>query len=150
MAPFDVVLPSRPAIPESVVQPDICVICDELKIQEKRCYGPPDLVVEILSPSTRRKDLNQKRMLYESHGVREYWVVDPEMPEIQSFIPDESGRFKISAKAGHGEILRSHCFPDLEIDVDFIFRNTVSEPQHGYRRIRKKESRMMERRMVRI
>ena len=71
MAPFDVVLPSRPDIAESVVQPDICVICDELKIQEKRCYGPPDLVVEILSPSTRRKDLNQKRMLYESHGVRE-------------------------------------------------------------------------------
>ena len=79
-APFDVFLPEFPIESENtidtIVQPDISVICDSTKIIEKGCLGAPDLVVEILSPSTSKRDLNEKFQLYERSGVKEYWIVD--------------------------------------------------------------------------
>ena len=88
-APFDVILPVFPIQDENeidtIVQPDICVICDPSKIIEKGCLGAPDLIVEILSPSTSKKDLNEKFQLYEKHGVKEYWIVDPGNKYIQVF-----------------------------------------------------------------
>ena len=88
-APFDVLLPIFPIEDENkintVVQPDISVICDSTKIIEKGCLGAPDLIIEILSPSTSKKDLNEKFQLYEKHGVKEYWVVDPGNKYIQVF-----------------------------------------------------------------
>ncbi len=80
-APFDVMLPDFPIGKEdeidTVVQPDMSVICDSSKIIDKGCLGAPDLIIEILSPSTSKKDLNEKFQLYEKHGVKEYWIVDP-------------------------------------------------------------------------
>ncbi len=88
-APFDVLLPAFPIKNEgeidTVVQPDISVICDPSKIVESGCLGAPDLIVEILSPSTSKKDLNEKFQLYEKHGVKEYWIVDPGNKYIQVF-----------------------------------------------------------------
>ena len=88
-APFDVMLPTSPIENndkiDTIVQPDISVICDPSKIIEKGCLGAPDLIIEILSPSTSKKDLNEKFQLYEKHGVREYWVVDPGNKYIQVF-----------------------------------------------------------------
>ena len=88
-APFDVFLPVSPIKDEdeidTVVQPDISVICDPSKIIEKGCLGAPDLIIEILSPSTSKKDLNEKFNLYEKHGVKEYWVVDPGNKYIRVF-----------------------------------------------------------------
>jgi Uma2 family endonuclease len=79
-APFDVRLPrgSEPddAI-DTVLQPDISVVCELGKLDERGCRGAPDLVVEVLSPSTADRDHLTKRALYERHGVREYWVVHP-------------------------------------------------------------------------
>jgi Uma2 family endonuclease len=81
VAPFDVVLPEWPGQARdeatNVVQPDLSVICDRSRLREWGCYGAPDLVVEILSPHTSKKDLNEKFALYEKHRVAEYWVVDP-------------------------------------------------------------------------
>jgi Uma2 family endonuclease len=79
-APFDVLLPKADEADDevdSVVQPDIMVFCDPSRIRTANARGAPDLVVEILSPSTSRKDQNEKHRLYERAGVREYWVVDP-------------------------------------------------------------------------
>jgi Uma2 family endonuclease len=79
-APFDVLLPEGEEPDgevDTIVQPDIVVYCDPSKLTEAGARGAPDLVVEILSPSTSKKDLNEKFSLYERHGVREYWVVDP-------------------------------------------------------------------------
>jgi Uma2 family endonuclease len=79
-APFDVLLPNGDEADDevdTVVQPDIVVYCDTSKLTKRGARGAPDLVVEILSPSTSRKDQNEKFRLYEKHGVREYWVVDP-------------------------------------------------------------------------
>jgi Uma2 family endonuclease len=88
-APFDVMLPNFPMKNKdeinTIVQPDISVICDPSKIIEKGCLGAPDLVIEILSPSTSKKDLNEKFQLYEKHGVKEYWIVDPGNKYIQVF-----------------------------------------------------------------
>ncbi len=88
-APFDVMLPGFPVESENeidtIIQPDISVICDSSKIIEKGCLGAPDLIVEILSPSTSKKDLNEKFQLYEKHGVKEYWVVDPGNKYIRVF-----------------------------------------------------------------
>lgn len=79
-APFDVLLPEGEEADDeidTVIQPDIVVYCDRSKITEAGGRGAPDLVVEILSPSTSKKDQHEKFALYERHGVREYWVVDP-------------------------------------------------------------------------
>lgn len=79
-APFDVRLPrdgEPDDVVETVVQPDISVVCDLGKLDERGCRGAPDLVVEVLSPSTAGRDHLTKRALYERHGVREYWLVHP-------------------------------------------------------------------------
>ncbi len=79
-APFDVRLAEKKETHNkcsNVVQPDISIICDQKKIDEKGCAGAPDLIVEILSPSTASKDQVKKRRLYERHGVKEYWLIHP-------------------------------------------------------------------------
>jgi Uma2 family endonuclease len=77
-APFDVRLPQSDEADDdidTVVQPDLVVVCDRNKLDEKGCRGAPDLVIEILSPHTAHKDLNEKFLLYERSGVKEYWIV---------------------------------------------------------------------------
>jgi len=79
-APFDVRLPEPGEADDetaTVVQPDIVVICDETKLDDKGCRGAPDWIIEILSPSTASRDHVKKKALYERHGVREYWLVHP-------------------------------------------------------------------------
>jgi Uma2 family endonuclease len=80
IAPFDVRLPERDESDdeiETVVQPDLVVVCDASKLDEKGCRGAPDWVIEVLSPSTASKDHVRKKSLYERHGVREYWLIHP-------------------------------------------------------------------------
>lgn len=78
--PFDVILPEEGETFETasnIVQPDITVICDKNKITKKGCLGAPDLIIEILSPSSARRDTKDKRRLYQKFGVKEYWIADP-------------------------------------------------------------------------
>jgi Uma2 family endonuclease len=95
-APFDVLLPRGNEDDDEVdtiVQPDISVFCDKSKITERGARGAPDLVVEILSPSTSKKDLKDKFELYEKHGVREYWVIDPSAWSVWVYRLTSAGRF---------------------------------------------------------
>ena len=78
VAPYDVCLNSLGDEDDTVVQPDILVVCDEAKIDKKRCNGAPDMVIEILSPSTSKRDLLTKLIKYQKAGVQEYWIVDPD------------------------------------------------------------------------
>ena len=73
-APFDVKLSDRPLI---IVQPDIMIICDKDKLDENRCNGAPDFIIEIISPSNASDDYIRKLYYYQNYGVREYWIVDP-------------------------------------------------------------------------
>lgn len=80
LAPFDVRLPRENESKDdirSIVQPDLTIVCDRSKLDEQGCKGAPDLIVEILSPATMKKDLGVKLRLYERAGVLEYWVVHP-------------------------------------------------------------------------
>jgi Uma2 family endonuclease len=96
-APFDVRLPTNGETADdriyNVVQPDICVVCDPAKLDERGCIGAPDLVVEVISPSTSKKDLNQKFFLYEKSGVHEYWVVYPNDKAVIVFLLQPDGKY---------------------------------------------------------
>ena len=79
IAPFDVRLPEREKRDEdiaTVVQPDLVIVCDDNKLDERGCKGAPDLVIEIISPGSAGRDRKTKRELYQKHGVLEYWIVD--------------------------------------------------------------------------
>lgn len=78
-APFDVKLSDKPL---TIVQPDIMVVCDKDKLDGKRCNGAPDFIIEIVSPGNPADDYVRKLYYYETHGVREYWIVDPQRKSI--------------------------------------------------------------------
>ncbi len=124
-APFDVRLPRKDSLASdgkifTVVQPDLCVICDENKLDEKGCLGAPDLVIEILSPGNSKKEMNEKFDLYEETGVREYWMVEPAENAVYIYILNEDGKY-IGLKPVTS-MLKSSIFPDLEINLEEIFQ----------------------------
>jgi len=125
-APFDVLLPESREEPEdevtTVVQPDLSVICDRSKLTEKGCFGAPDLVVEILSPHTSRKDMNEKLSLYERHGVREYWIVDPGNKYVHVYVLSQSGAYpKTPALYLADATLATGVLPGLSINLPKVF-----------------------------
>ncbi len=123
-APFDVRLPEKDEADEAiinVVQPDIVVICDLSKIDDKGCRGAPDWIIEVLSPFTSSKDHIAKRLLYERMGVREYWLVHPLDEMITIFILGADGKFEPSVfQEGKGQI-KVTALPDLTLDLDAVF-----------------------------
>ena len=123
-APFDIRFPkgSEPDDEiETVVQPDILVVCDEKKLDDKGCRGAPDLIIEILSPSTASKDCIKKKALYEKHGVKEFWIVDPtnRLVTIHTLQPDHL--FGKPIIYGEGDTVKVGLFPGLEVDLGKIF-----------------------------
>ena len=123
IAPFDVRLPIPSAKKDTtVVQPDICIICDISKLDDHGCNGAPDLIVEILSPGNSKHDADTKFRLYEEAGVQEYWMVEPE--EKLVFIYTLQNGIYIGLKPfSEGEIINSPRFPELKIEVEAIFFN---------------------------
>lgn len=121
VAPFDVRLPIKSAKKDAtVVQPDICIICDEDKIDDKGCNGAPDLIVEILSPKNSKHDVHTKFNLYLESGVKEYWIVKPEarIVLVYSLIKEE---YIGSKPFSEGEIIKSTLFPEMKIAVEDVF-----------------------------
>lgn len=78
-APFDVVLSKKPL---TIVQPDIMIVCDKDKLDEQRCNGAPDFIIEIVSPGNPSDDYIKKAYYYKNYGVREYWIVDPQRKTV--------------------------------------------------------------------
>ncbi len=119
-APLDVVLTDT-----DVVEPDLLFIARAhlARITEANLQGPPDLAVEILSESTRRRDEVTKRHLYERHGVPEYWIVDPVLETVKVFRPGGDGRYRRAAELSleTGDVLESPLFPGLEIPLAELF-----------------------------
>lgn len=124
-APFDVRLPdpkksSGDEQVFSVVQPDICIICDKGKLDDRGCIGAPDLIVEILSPATRKKDLNEKFKLYEQSGVLEYWIVQPNDQTVTVF-DLTNDKYLLRKIYGAEEMISGGVFPELVIDLTKVF-----------------------------
>lgn len=126
-APFDVRLPVKNRKKDNevttVVQPDICVICDEAKLDSRGCCGAPDLVVEILSPGNSKKEIRLKHELYEEAGVKEYWIVNPEEENIVVFVLNNERKFSGLKMYASGDTIQSLAVPGLNIDLNEIFTN---------------------------
>lgn len=118
--PFDVRFPQKgESQVYTVVQPDLCVVCDFEKIDNKGCVGAPDLVVEILSPGNSKKEMKSKFALYQEEGVREYWVVDPERELVFVYVA-ENKKFKPTIPIAD-DYVYSTIFPDFKIHTSDLF-----------------------------
>jgi Uma2 family endonuclease len=126
-APFDVRLP----LPshrikgnkiDTVVQPDLCVICDKKKLDEQGCIGAPELIVEILSPGNSKKEMKEKLELYELAGVQEYWVVDAEHSLVFSYILDAAThKFVAQMPLTDEDVLKSKVLEGFELPLIEVF-----------------------------
>ena len=124
-APFDVRLPrlNKKMQKEiiTVVQPDICVICDEKKLDKKGCLGAPDLIIEILSPGNSKKEMREKFEIYEESGVKEYWIVNVMDKNVLIYTLNEVGKFIGQRPYVEDEIMNSFAFPELSVDLNQVF-----------------------------
>lgn len=112
-APFAVFLKDNDEN-ESYVEPDISVICDPDKIDDKGCHGSPDWIIEIVSSSSRKMDYSRKQFLYLEAGVLEYWIVDPIKEAILIYRQSEDW---VPLFARFGEKVKSGIYDDLEIVI---------------------------------
>lgn len=121
VAPFDVRLPSPDGKHDTVVQPDICVVCDESKLDVQGCHGAPDLVVEVLSPGNSLKEMREKYSLYEEAGVKEYWLISPENPSLILYVRNSEGKFIGLQPLTNQDQLSTELFPGLSVDLSKVF-----------------------------
>ncbi len=125
VAPFDVLLPDADGqiddeVP-TVVQPDLSVICDRAKLTSWGCTGAPDWIIEILSPYTAHKDLHGKLELYQRHGVREYWLVDPGNRCLHVYTRGDDGRYSDPEVWVAPAEVRTAVLPGLVLDLITVF-----------------------------
>ncbi|WP_044018583.1 Uma2 family endonuclease [Thermoanaerobacter italicus] len=106
---------------KTVVEPDIIVVCDKSKLDDEGCKGAPDLIVEITSPSTAKIDKVEKFNLYEKHGVKEYWIVEPEIKLVTVFLLQENGRYGRPNIYTEEDKIKVSIFEDLIIDLKDVF-----------------------------
>ena len=123
-APFDVRLThdaTDDAAVTTVVQPDICVICDLDKVDDRGCLGAPDIMIEILSPSNNKKELDIKFHLYEEFGIKEYWVIHPFNERIMKYELDTTGKYTISSQFTSDSEFTSALLPDFKLNLSELF-----------------------------
>jgi Uma2 family endonuclease len=126
--PFDVRLVKPPHLRKvtdksiyTVVQPDLTVVCDREKVDDKGCLGAPDLVVEILSPSTGDKDLNDKKDIYEFSEVPEYWIVHPQDGTVVVYLLNDQKKYVLGGFYPSNAKIKAVSIPNLEIDLTDVF-----------------------------
>ena len=123
-APFDVRLPRKSDnVNEkiyTVVQPDICVICDLKKLDQRGCTGAPDIVIEILSPGNNEKELRNKYEVYEEAGVTEYWIISPQDKTFFKYSLVD-GHYQPSKLMTIGDIITTAVLPGFELDLRTVF-----------------------------
>lgn len=123
VAPFDVRLPVRSKKNEdifTVVQPDICVVCDPSKLDEMGCVGAPDLIMEILSPGSNSKELKNKYEVYEESGVNEYWIIHPSEKTLLIYTLIDK-KYVPSRLFTLGDKVKSKAINGFEMDLDEVF-----------------------------
>ena len=127
-APFDVRLYDRRKSVVAnqdiytVVQPDLCVICDAEKLDSRGCLGAPDWIIEILSKGNSKKEIQTKFDLYRESGVKEYWIVYPFEQAVQQFVLDEvQDKYQLLAMFSGEDNATPHLFPDLAVDLQEVF-----------------------------
>lgn len=124
-APFDVRLPKNGENENdklyTVVQPDLCIICDLSKLDDKGCIGAPDMIIEITSEKPKY-DVEDKFRLYEKHGVREYWIVFPNDKTVSVFFLNNLGKYEIVGMYAEDSKVPVNIFNgDLVVDLTEVF-----------------------------
>ncbi|MDQ8006266.1 MAG: Uma2 family endonuclease [Pedobacter sp.] len=125
-APFDVRFPSGNKEDRNiytVLQPDICVVCDKSKLDERGCLGAPDLVIEILSPGNNKKELLYKYKIYEEFGVKEYWIVSLSDKTVLRYTLNEDGKYVPSKLFTLSEEVSSSVLPGFVLKLDDVFED---------------------------
>lgn len=124
-APFSVRLfeqdGDNPEDVDTVVEPDISVVCDQNKLDDHGCKGAPDLIIEILSPSTQRHDRLVKLGLYQRAGVREYWTVNPADKTVQVMLRDHSGVLQLHEVYGRDSVAKVNALEGCFIELAKVF-----------------------------
>lgn len=125
-APFDVRLKeTKDTVADdyidTVVQPDIIVVCDPEKLDDRGCIGSPDLIIEILSPSTARMDMTVKFDLYQRFGVKEYWIVHPKDQTVLVFKLLETGLYGVPERYCAEDTIHVTLLGDLNVDLTKVF-----------------------------
>ena len=122
-SPFDLILTNEENEKDSqnVFQPDLLVVCDTNKLKGTGYVGTPDLIVEIVSPSTARNDKFYKFNIYEKFGVKEYWIIEPDIKLISVFTLNENGRYGRPEIYSETDSIIVNVLKDLKIDLSDIF-----------------------------
>ncbi len=124
-APFDVRLPLKSKKNEdifTVVQPDICIICDPAKLDDAGCIGAPDLLIEILSKGNNKKELQNKYEVYEESGVKEYWIIYPEQQSLLIYTL-VNNHYQPSRLLTRGDKITTPILPGFVLDLDNVFED---------------------------
>ena len=123
-APFDVRIPRKSKDDKDIItvlQPDVCVICDPSKLDFRGCIGAPELVVEVLSPGNNAKELKKKYEVYEEAGVKEYWVVSPQDQWLRIYTLTK-GKFVESPYLLAGDTATSSVLTAFSLNVAELFK----------------------------
>lgn len=104
----------------TVVQPDICIVCDPAKIDEKGCLGVPDIIVEVLSPGSATRDLRVKFDLYQEFGVQEYWMVSPGEQNLMVFLLQD-GKYVADQDYSQPGAIPVRTLPGFSIEWSEVF-----------------------------
>ena len=132
-APFDVrlydrkksILKNQEIV--TVVQPDLCVICNPELLDKQGCNGAPDWIIEILSKGNSKREMQIKYQLYQESGVQEYWLVYPEAEAVHQFVLDDNGQYQLKNMYAEDDKAVPSLFPDLAIDLAELFANCVDD-----------------------
>ncbi|MDC3411888.1 Uma2 family endonuclease [Aquibacillus sp. 3ASR75-11] len=125
-APFHVLLSIEDDVDteeerRNVFEPDITIVCDTSKLDDHGCKGSPDMVIEIISPSTARKDKIEKFNKYEQAGVKEYWIVEPQEKIVSVFTLQKNNKYGRPDMYAEEDIVHVSIFDDLAIDLKLTF-----------------------------
>lgn len=132
-APFDVRLYDRKKSIlasqdiHTVVQPDLCVICNLEMLDIQGCNGAPDWIIEILSKGNSKRDMNIKYELYRESGVSEYWIVYPEEQAIHQFVLDGNKNYQLKHMYTDDDLATPYLFPELSIELTEVFETWANE-----------------------
>ena len=129
VAPFDVRIPRKSKNDKeiiTVIQPDVCVVCNLEKLDSKGCLGAPDIVVEVLSPGNNAKELKNKYAIYEEAGVKEYWVVSPQNQWLRIYTLVD-GKFHESPYYVAGDVANSAVLSGFSLDINALFKGIPAD-----------------------
>ncbi|GAB4195884.1 MAG: Uma2 family endonuclease [Thermoflexibacter sp.] len=127
-APFDVRFPTKPEAKKekeiyTVVQPDLCIFCDKEKLDDKGGIGAPDLIIEIISQGTQKRDKILKKELYQEFGVKEFWIVYPKDKLVEVFLLNESGKYAEAQVYDQEDNLPTSIIPQFSVNLKKVFED---------------------------